>query len=186
MCFILKNVSFLGKIYNEEWRLVIWRNALGNFDLCSRTTLRVTERRTSHRESVEAVRNKRSTRKRGRPTHPVPMSSRSARPDERVLATRRKRATFLQRNSPFPSEEEPWIRPQLWSGKCWRHAQGLLRRSDERDGRWRLRRYRRRCWRRFTMKLSLFGIYHTFIKAEKVLTGLQTSFLKSRKQARLP
>ena len=152
MYFSNNFISFSGKIHDKEWRLVFWRHSLGDPDVRAGTTPRITEWRTSHRKPLKALRNKGSRTlgwdllQRGRPAHAVPVSSRSARPDERVLATRRIRKTFLSRNSPFPAAKKSRLRSQLRSGECGRHHHEGVWRCDECDGRWRLRRYR--CWRR--------------------------------------
>ena len=101
---IPKNVTyFVGQVHNKVGRLGIWGYLMGNINLCSRTTLWKSKWCKSLVKFVKYVARRPSD---GGLVDPSRMPKGSSRSDDRMLATRRPRTTFISRDSFVSSKKK--------------------------------------------------------------------------------
>ena len=94
---------FVGQVHNKVGRLGIWGYLMGNINLCSRTTLWKSKWCKSLVKFVKYVARRPSD---GGLVDPSRMPKGSSRSDDRMLATRRPRTTFISRDSFVSSKKK--------------------------------------------------------------------------------
>ena len=102
----------VGQVFDEERRVVIWSDPLGDPVLWKGAAVWSYDGRPGHRELWSPLRRRRP----GAAAAPAAgLSTRNLWPDARMLAERRCPASDVQRDTYVPDAEDRWVRPTRWT-----------------------------------------------------------------------